>query len=279
MSTSVSTDNPPNCSDMGTSDFLSYLTAHGASPETVRAYRSDLAGFMTEHLALETWPAQEVAMASYLTAHRSRLAPRTTVRRLQTFKSWARWAGAPSGFLDDYRAPTPERPTAHPIPEGTDGVLAMIESSANVRHQALLCLCGLMGLRVSEAVAVRPEHVDLEHGRITVRGKGDKTRVVPIPRAADPYLRRACVIADRLGVSLVDRTESGARKSIRRHGVRAGLSGPVASHDLRATTATAAYRRSGDIRAVQEILGHASLKTTQVYVEVTEHDMRAALEV
>lgn len=155
----------------------------------------------------------------------------------------------------------------------------MIASSYNPRHRALMALTGLMGLRVSEAVSVRPANINLTTMMLTVRGKGDKTRVVPISDVAWTHMVHAYKVALDQGKTLVDRSERGARASITRHGKRAGLSAHVKSHDMRATLATAAFAATRNVRAVQEILGHANITTTQVYTEVTDDDMRKALAV
>lgn len=217
-------------------------------------------------------------MSTYLTEKRALWSPRTTARHLTSFRSYATYCGAPAGFLAGYRAPIADRPKPHPIPEGIPGVLAMLKTTRNPRHKALITLTGLMGLRVGEAISIRPEHFLFPDMVLVVRGKGDKTRRVPINATAWINLHFAYEIALARGTTLVDRGDRGARKAITRHAQNAGL-GHVKSHDMRATLATAAYQTSGDIRAVQEILGHASVVTTQVYTNVTERDMRTALEV
>ena len=114
---------------------------------------------------------------------------------------------------------------------------------------------------------------------LRVRGKGDKTRHVPISGAAWESIEKARKLAIDNGTTLVDRTERGARAAITRHAKNAGLSRHVSSHDMRATLATAAYESTHDLRAVQELLGHADAKTTQVYTGVSMAAKRAAVEV
>lgn len=263
--------------------YLDSLSVNGASPNTVRAYRADLAGLLHHHReelkTATSWALVENVMAHYLTQTRASTAPKTTQRRLTSFRSFAAFSGAPAGFLSKYKAPTAGTAVAHPIPEGTDGVLAMINSTdrRSIHHRALFALTGLCGLRVSEACAIGPEQVDIATMEITVRGKGDKTRVVPISQKAWPYISAALAHAVVEGGSLVKMTESGARKSVRRYG-RKALGHATASHDLRMTYGTKVYGATKDIRVTQELLGHASSKTTEGYTLVSEDSKRAAVE-
>lgn len=269
--------------------YLDHLTSNGASTETVRAYRADLMGaarwigdpVRRSAIDAETgaWADFWVQSKLYLNAHRNVWAPKTTLRRLGTLRGWAKWSGAPAGFLDDYRPPTPAMAQPHPLPEGVDGVLAMIASTRNPRHRALCALTGLLGLRVGEAIAVRPEHFDMIERTLTVFGKGSKVRVVPVGTVAWRHLEKAYALALTERTTLVRLTNRGARAAIARHGRNAGLSRHVRSHDMRATFGTAAYARTKNLRAVQELLGHADSKTTQVYTGVSMADMRAASEV
>lgn len=262
--------------------YLKSCAALGHSPNSIRAYRADLMGL---YHALDGNPEArqyrsmlEEAAAEYLTENRAEWAPKTTERKLGTIRQWARAHGW-DNFLADYRAPTPARAEPHPIPEGIEGIHKMIMSSRNVRHRALVALCGLMGLRVGEAVNVRPEHFDLHEMTLKVRGKGDVERIVPVSELAWKHLERAYLDACDKGTTLTRLTNDGARKAIRRHGRNAGLSRPIASHDLRATLATAAYDKSKDLRAVQEVLGHSNPATTMRYTRVSMAAKRGAVEV
>lgn len=266
-------------------EFVAHLSDNGASPNTTRAYRTDLIGAL-EWLQANghtraSWRDLEKHLARYLTQHRRTWAPKTTQRRLGTIRVWAKWRGK-YGFLAEYNPPTPARPTPHPIPEGIDGVLRMIRSSRNPRHQALCVLTGLLGLRVDEAVNAAPADFDLSNPAevsLTVRGKGDKTRVVPVGDTAYGFLAKRIEDARRDGETLTRLTNGGARYAIPRHARNAGLSRHVASHDMRSTFATAAWDRSHDLRAVQELLGHADSKTTERYTLVTAAAMRSAAAV
>ena len=153
----------------------------------------------------------------------------------------------------------------------------MLECSRKVEHTALVALCGLLGLRVGEALKVRPSHFDHRHNTLRVYGKGDKQRSVPVSDSVWQYLMPAIMAAagDALLVPLHDRTARRAWSSIAK---RAGLA-HSATHDGRMTVGTMAYHNSGgDIRAVQELLGHSSSQTTENYTQVDFDKMRKAAD-
>lgn len=259
--------------------FLAQLVLDGCSEATVRAYGADLRMLLIWQGTIDypDWHSQEVATATYLNEYRPEWAPKTTQRKLTTFRSWARFMGQDS-FLKNYRPPKAAAQQPHPIPEGIEGVRRMIASAYGANHEALCTLNGLMGLRVEECVTIKPEHFDLDNMMLRFRGKGDKMREVPISDEAWGHLGKAYRQAQKNGTTLVRLTNRGARKSISRHGRRADLSQHVASHDLRATAITAAYDNGKDLRAAQEIAGHADPKTTAIYTKVSHAAMRKALE-
>lgn len=260
---------------------LSSLSESGCSTNTVRAYRADLMGFhgwmTTSGLTISDGTELEKALSAYLTEARRTLAPRTITRKMTALRGYAKAAGVERP-LARYRGPKATKAEPHPLPEGIPGVMKMIAATPEKEHRALLALCGLCGLRVSEAVSIRPAHIDLEKMVLLFTGKGARDREVPISSGAMLYILPCYKSAVRENATLVRLCESAARKAIRRAGDRAGLSRTVASHDLRATFATAVYEKSGkDIRAVQELLGHASVTTTEGYVGVKEK-LRFAVE-
>lgn len=154
----------------------------------------------------------------------------------------------------------------------------MVMSTRNPRHRALIALMGMCGLRVEEAVSVRPADFYGPDSDVwlRVRGKGSKERNVPVSSEAWSHLAKAVLLAAQAGTTVTRLSNSGARKAITRHAVNAGLSRHVASHDMRATFGTAAFRRSKNLRVVQELLGHASSSTTEVYTGVSAQEMREA---
>ena len=259
--------------------FRNWLSGTGRSDNTAKAYSSDLKVFRESlGVNLPLADLEEFGMI-WLGNSRKDLSPKTTIRRLTSLKAFAKWAGY-GDILSEYSAPTPARSLPHPIPEGMAGVLRMVQTARLPHHKALVVLGGMVGCRVAESLSVCPRDFDTRERLLTIRGKGDKSRVVPVSaRAWDTllpaYLDAACISARS---SLVDVSDRSARATITSLGERARLSRRVTSHDLRATYATWVYDRTRDLRTVQELLGHASPDTTQVYTQITITKMRAAVE-
>lgn len=265
--------------------FLASLRVHGYSEATILAYNSDLKDFLTWKPPYPHSLMSEAEAAAWLTMNRkTKWSPKTTQRKLTSLRRYAKWAGNPA-FLSEYRPPTPADPEPHPLPEGIPGVLRLIEVAADDRQRALIALCGLCGLRVAEACGVLAGDVHVSRGvgdrvkrTLVVRGKGDKTRILPISGAAWVGICEAWV-AVRATEPILGYSQRYARKLVTNLGRKAKLSREIASHDLRATFATAAYEVSGDIVAVQRLLGHSSVITTQGYLGRSQAQMRDAANV
>ena len=156
----------------------------------------------------------------------------------------------------------------------------MCEAGWTPQHSALVALGGYVGCRISESLSLTPADFDLVSREVTIRGKGDKTRVVPVSRAAwawvaPVYMELAPKTPDATLLTMCDRT---ARASITRMGELAKMPRRVASHDLRATFATWLLEKTGNLRLVQELLGHSSVTTTQAYTLVERNLMHEAVE-
>jgi site-specific recombinase XerD len=232
----------------------------------------------TERTQIDADDFQSVGM-SWLTAKRNIVAAKTTGRRLTSLRQFAKWAKWDNVSFEEYTPPTPLRAQPHPLPEGIDGVKKMIDVATKEQHKALVALCGLCGLRIAEALNVHYEDFDLINMTLTVRGKGDVFRRVPVSSLAWSILQvpvlRAYSDGDRPVVALHDRF---ARHVVTTLGERAELKRRVASHDLRATFATEVYNKTLDQRLVQTLLGHASGVTTEQYVGRSEEQLAAGVE-
>jgi len=158
----------------------------------------------------------------------------------------------------------------------------MLDRASTDEERAIVVLCGLLSLRISEAREVRPSHFDLSvpgNPVLKVRGKGDKTRTIPVAPRAWSILQPIYVSSLLHDLKFVLLSDSGARRAWKRLGRLAELGRPTSSHDGRATVATHMAKNGVDIRTIQEILGHSSLETTQVYVGVSMGDMKRALDI
>lgn len=217
----------------------------------------------------------DVASAEYLTHYRKIGSPKTVQRKMGTFRRYAKFAGFDA--LDDYRAPTPAKNLSHPLPNLADDVIDMCDVAAAESDElaALIAMCGLQGMRVSEARSSHIKWFDLTNRTIRVQGKGDKERVIPLYDSAFDYITMAYVAAKQTNHGqLVTYSDSGARAAITRIGTAAGVGRAVSSHDLRHTFGTAAYLREKNILAVQNLMGHESVETTRTYINTTMEAMR-----
>jgi len=240
--------------------FETYLNeTHPYDKPSIQEIEIAAMGWLEEKYRSEQWSAK------------------TIQRRLTSLKSYGRWAGW-EGFMSRYKAPRPSRNRPHPLPGGMDDVDELLRVSAgSLDRCALIALCGYMGLRVGEAINVRIYHVDIKNQWLEVKwGKGRRERELPIPDKAVQILAEACHGRpdDAHVVDVSDRT---ARRWITAAGVAAGITRPVASHDLRATAGTHWYRVTKDLRVTQELLGHADSRTTELYTGITDDAMRNAI--
>jgi integrase/recombinase XerC len=286
-------------------EFASHLTSErGFSANTVRGYATDLAdleGFARRRgdddvsaITLDLlrdwlWHSSEKGLA------RATLARRTAAVR--AFSGWlARQGSLPIDPALRLRAPKSHGTLPRVIPAtGLDSILRGLEeraaegAPAPLRDLAVVELLYASALRVSELCGLDVDDLDRERLTVTVTGKGNKQRVVPfgVPaaRALDRYLqsgRHALVLEHTPALFLGER---GGRLGVRSvHRLVAGLlqevpgSGPAGPHTLRHTAATHLLDGGADLRAVQEMLGHASLGTTQIYTHVSSERLKRAYE-
>jgi integrase/recombinase XerD len=165
----------------------------------------------------------------------------------------------------------------------------IVSTPRGLRDRALLELLYATGMRVSELLSLRPADVNLEASYLTCSGKGSKQRIVPIgDEAADwvkRYLRdaRSALLGKRTSPRLFVNAKGGGPgltrvgfwKILKAYARQAGLTGALSPHMLRHSFATHLLERGADLRAIQMMLGHADLSTTQIYTHVLEQRMRS----
>lgn len=250
----------------------------GLSKNTIRAYVADVRLFLSEWLSSQVIELTkiETQVGLWLNHHRSLWAPRTMNRKITSLKSFLQWCGLTEP-LDEYKGPKAPKQEPHPLPNGSQDLRAMLNAATDRDHRVLIALCGLTGLRISEALTTETTHFDFQMRTLKVRGKGDVTRVIPVSDEAWEILfPRLTELFMAGGGKLLTMYERTARKAITTIGQRAGITRDVASHDLRATFATEAYRNCKDIHSVAGLLGHSSVTTTMLYIKGSMEAMRAA---
>jgi integrase/recombinase XerC len=254
------------------------LTSQGKSENTVRAYLTDFKQFHNYCLMGRIDPNNLIDRdwfafyaLDWVKETRAHVAPPTTIRRIAALRALARAVKYPEPFVD-YKPPVAARGMAHPLPEGPVDTIKLIEQANTKEERCLVALCGEVGCRVSEALSIRGCDFDY-NGTMwiaTIRGKGDKARKVPVPESAWALIEPVIERSQGPWMPLLSYHERTARRIITRLGIRAGLSREIASHDLRMTYGSAVYDASKDLRATQELLGHASSATTEGYTRVRD---------
>ena len=290
--------------DRAIEDYLAYLhVERGLAAATIRAYRSDLQDFeRSVEGDGDAWARSAEPAVRYLASRTRRgetgersLAPTSLRRRAAALKGFYRFAFG-EGIIDVDVATHLDLPRqSRRLPDTLDvaEVDRLLESASigGVRDRALLELLYAAGLRVSEAIGLDREDLSLDGAFVRVIGKGDKERLVPIGEVSIDHLNawldgpRPLLIElhhvepVRGGpLFLGDRGRRLARQqawaAVHAAADRAGLAGKVSPHTLRHSFATHMLEGGADLRDVQELLGHASISTTQLYTHLTGERIR-----
>jgi integrase/recombinase XerD len=288
-------------------EFISYVQFEkGLADNTVAAYRRDLAAWTAFCKARRIDPLNATSdhVTNFLKALREgsypatkRAAPSSVARMLVSVRSFYRFLGREGTLEVDptARVGAPKRPRRLPKAIALEDVVRLVESPGDdvlgVRDRAMLETLYGSGLRISELVGIDVDDLDLDEGSVLIRAaKGGKGRRVPLGRAArhalDSYLTlarpafaaKSQVRTSRGALFLNARggrlTRQGAWKIVKGYARSTGLEKKVSPHTLRHSFATHMLDAGADIRVVQELLGHASLSTTQVYTLVSDTRLR-----
>jgi integrase/recombinase XerD len=286
--------------DAAIEEFLNQLRVErGLSEATLSAYRSDLADFSASRGAADGWDASADVAIRYLSAlgapvrRRAALRPTTLRRRAASLRGFYRFCYAEGLIGVDVAAHFDLPRQSRMLPEvlTVEEVERLLETqdgatAVGTRDRALLELLYASGLRISEAVGLDVDDLSLEDGLVRVIGKGDKERQVPVGEVALAWLRRygTDVRPDLLALRPGAHPHGGAFfLSVRgdrldrrrawdllvRSARDAGLKDGISPHTLRHSFATHLLEGGADLRIVQELLGHASISTTQLYTHLT----------
>ncbi|MEO5509894.1 MAG: site-specific tyrosine recombinase XerD [Longimicrobiales bacterium] len=279
--------------------FCDYLTVErGLSPRTLDAYRRDITS-LVEFLgergigSIKAAGARDVREYAYQLKDRG-LQSSSIRRKLSAIRTYYAFLVAEGHVTVDptERVDLPRPWRKLPNVLGRDDVVKLLEAPDPGdrfywRDRALLEFIYASGVRVGELIALKVRNVDIPEGLAVVEGKGNKERVVPVGRSALQalvvYLReiRPGMLRgrDTEGVVFLNArgeplTRMGAWKILRKHVTRAGIKSRVTPHTLRHSFATHLLEGGADLAAVQEMLGHADIATTQIYTHVEREYLR-----
>jgi site-specific recombinase XerD len=299
MKNSAITTEPSDAWRVALALFDADLRRRGAAAKTRRAYGFDLedvARWATEHgLDPDRMTTRDLRRyASSLSERRA--APATVARRLAALRAFFRTLRE-HGVIAQNPAdlvPSPKRPSKLPVVLKPDELARLLDripatTPLELRDRALFELAYASGLRAEELVNLDVESVLFDGEEVRVEGKGSKTRMVPVgeealqalarwlergrPRLSEPGDRERALFLSRSGKRL---STSDIRRRLRAWTRKVGLPGAVSPHALRHSFATHLLEGGADLRAIQELLGHASISTTQIYTRVESARLRKA---
>jgi len=285
-------------------NYLGYLrTERNASPHTLRSYEGDLAlfcEFLAGSLGVEPAKADPTVVdGKRLRRYSAWLGGRgyaagTVARRLASLRSFFRYQRRGGGVAADPSAGlrNPKQPKRLPKLLRVEDVVRLLDgldasTAAGVRDRAMLETLYGGGLRVGELVGLDLDDLDAEQGLLRVRGKGRRERLCPVGAMACDWIGRwstlrspkgagePALFLNRFGTRLTARSVG---RLLDAHLAAMGLDPGVSPHTLRHSFATHLLDRGADLRSVQELLGHRSLATTQIYTHVTGERLRAAYD-
>ena len=277
--------------------FLDYLKdEYGYSDNTVAAYKNDLSQFynflQTHHPEITAWPAvDEVIVSAYVEHMKEQpYAPSSVARKVAAIKSFFNYLAA-GKLLDENPTEEIVSPRVKKQPPKTlsaeDAARLLAAPGQNrapkyLRDRALLHLLYATGMRVSELVALQVDDIDLEQRQLYSPGKGDESRLLPFDEETaavlEDYLKhgRPHLLKDEEERALFlnhrgrQLTRQGLWLIIKAYARQAGLSEDVTPHTLRHSFAAHKVESGANLQRVQQLLGHANISTTQVYMQISE---------
>jgi integrase/recombinase XerD len=271
------------------------------SPNTVESYARDLSalGAFADKRNSRVEALERRELEAFIRGLMSSgLSPRSVARSVASVRGFYRFVALEQkrseSPADDLRAPRawPALPKFLDLDE-VDRLLAQpdVSTPRGLRDKALIELLYATGMRVSELIGVKPGDLNLDEGYLTCIGKGDKQRIVPIGHDAahwvTRYMRegRPSLLHRRSSPWLFVNARDGGPlsrvgfwKVLKAYGVKAGISRAISPHVLRHSFATHLLDRGADLRAIQVMLGHADLSTTQIYTHVLEARLRTVYD-
>lgn len=276
------------------SDYSYYLRIERAlSPNTVEAYTSDVDNFFS-HIAAEPSTVSTRDILDYL-AENARLSKRSQSRLLSSLRSFFDWLVMEGDRKDNPCDPVDSPKLGRYLPEvlSVDEVTSIIDSVdlskwTGKRDKAILEILYGCGLRVSEAVGLKISNVYLDEGFVRVVGKGDKERIVPMGEMAAAAVREYMAVRpdpasqqyddilflNRFGKAI---SRVALFNMVKNQAMAAGVNKEISPHTFRHSFATHLIENGADLRVVQEMLGHESILTTEIYTHIDSSTWQRAI--
>lgn len=285
--------------------YLRYLKIERNSSEyTIKSYREDLAilnEYLTESLGREPRPSEvtPLDLRTYVAAlHEAGYAKTSVARKLASLRSFFRFCQrenlCESNPGKPLRNPRRERKLPHFLTSDEIGRLLDSppkDTPMGLRDRAIFETLYSAGLRVSELVGINDEDIDFDDGLVRVRGKGKRERLAPLGKfatralkswlkkrvlhKAEPQKLQSPVFVNKFGKRITTRSIG---RMLEKYLKQTDLDTRTSPHTLRHSFATHLLDRGADIRSVQELLGHKSLVTTQIYTHVSTSGLRRAYD-
>lgn len=277
-------------------EYLAHLTVERQmSPRTVEAYGRDLDAFLTwlDDGGKTLEDVYKHVVRDYLGSRRDQgLSARSAARHLSALKGFFRYLVRDGAVTvdptADFQGPQLWKTVPHVLQ--SDEIEALLnapdpDTPLGLRDRAMIETLYGTGLRVSELVALTRDRLHLDPPFVRVLGKGDKERLVPLGDTAADWLdryqtdARPALVRDRRPEVFLNHrggalTRQGFWKILRGHAVTAGINSPISPHVIRHSFATHLVEHGADLRAVQMMLGHTSLTTTEIYTHVARERLR-----
>ena len=269
-------------------DYTYYLRMERRlSPNTVKAYAGDVQEFCALYDALQASPED---ITEWLSIRSQAVKKRSQARELSALKSFFDWL-----VLEGYRKSNPcERVDAPkisrylPVVLSVEEVVAIIESVktdswTGLRDKAILEMLYGSGLRVSEVCSLKLSHFYPEEGFARIVGKGDKERIVPVSAPAADAMREYLALRPAgEDIAFVNRygdplSRVSVFKMVKRQAALAGITKEISPHTFRHSFATHMVEGKADLRSVQELLGHESILTTEIYTHIDKSTWQKAV--
>jgi len=269
--------------------FLTHLRVdRGVSPRTLASYRLDIQAYLRtlEKAGLNPLKIQREQLTEYLWQKKAEgREPTSVARYIATLRAFYRFLILEEKITRDPAAllSSPKKHERLPKSLSVEEVSALMTSvqgrkPASIRMRAMLEVMYAAGLRVGELTQLRMDNVDLKVGYVRVLGKGSKERIVPIGERARLAVQSWLDVRPTLPASIKTIFVSNKKRAmspvqfwrlIQKAAIQAGIQKPVTPHVLRHSFASHLVQNGADLRAVQEMLGHSSIATTQIYTHLS----------